>query len=135
MQAEFGRFFHFIGSSNWTRRRPWLCGSLFIRYQSGPCAYMGSAEAAQTARPDSDPPFWLAPWEFAIHSVVGSFIFGVISAPALGAEVAIKELEERHIDWVIIFGLKLLAYGIFFTDFLLFVVFLWRTANRAMKRL
>jgi|SRR5580658_9570729 hypothetical protein len=81
------------------------------------------------------PPYWQAPWEFALHATVGTFIFGMIAAPALGAEVAISALQARGADWVIVLGLRGAAYAIFVTDLVLLGVFLWRTATRTIRKL
>jgi hypothetical protein len=93
----------------------------------------GAQEASATAEPV--PAFWQAPWEFAVHALVGLFIFGLIAAPALGANIVISALVDRGADLVIVFGLKGMAYALFATDLVLFGVFIWRAACRAIKRL
>jgi hypothetical protein len=94
---------------------------------------MGEGEQPISGAVGSNPAFWRAPLEFAVHALVGTFIFGAIAAPAFGAETVIVALESRSFDWVLILGLKAVAYAFFFTDLVLFSVFLWRAAKRAFK--
>jgi hypothetical protein len=79
--------------------------------------------------------FWRVPWEFAVHAIVGTLIFGIIAAAAVALSLFVLVLEGYHTDSVIIFGLKSGEYGLFAVDLALFAVFLWRTAKRTIKRL
>ena|ERR1035437_2252577 len=80
-------------------------------------------------------PFWRVPWEFAVHAVVGTLIFGIIAMAAVLLDLLVIRLEAYHTDAVIIFGLKGGEYALFGVDLLLFGVFLWRTAQRTIKHL
>jgi len=80
-------------------------------------------------------PFWLAPWQFAVHALVGTSIFAIIAAVAVALELAVHKLQSYGIGRVIIFGLKAGEYSVFGVDLFLFGVFLWRTANRTIKKL
>jgi len=81
------------------------------------------------------PVFWRAPWDFAVHTIVGTTIFAIIAAPAIGLGMVVNKLEGTGTDGVIFFGLKTAEYALFATDLGLYLVFLWRTAKRAVKRL
>ena len=83
----------------------------------------------------SDIPFWRAPWEFAVHGLVGTLIFAIIAAVAVGLDLSIGQLEGYQISGPVIFGLKTAEYALFVTDLCLFAVFLWRTAKRTIKDL
>jgi hypothetical protein len=83
----------------------------------------------------STAPFWLAPWEFAVHALVGTSIFAIIAAAAVALELAVHKLQTYGIGNVIIFGLKAAEYTVFGVDLFLFGVFLWRTAKRTIKNL
>lgn len=99
-------------------------------------------EAQSVAIPPPTPPpmkFWHAPWTFAVHGVVGTCIFLIIAACAVGLAWVANWVET--ISWVppfLILGLKAAEYTLFVTDLWLFVVFLWFTAKRVfndMRRL
>jgi hypothetical protein len=34
-------------------------------------------------------PFWIAPWEFAVHTLVGTSIFAIIAIPALALHLGV----------------------------------------------
>lgn len=92
-------------------------------------------------RPIFPDPFWRAPWEFAIHGIVGTSIFAIIAALAVALDLSIGWLETRHwlaphrISVFVILGLEAAEYALFVTDLSLFGVFLWRTAKRTIKDL
>src|SRR5437016_2191575 len=37
-------------------------------------------------------PFWLVPWEFAVHALVGTSIFAIIAAAAVLLDLAVRKL-------------------------------------------
>ena len=80
-------------------------------------------------------PFWRAPWEFAVHGIVGTSIFAIIAALAVALDLFVAWLESRRISVLIIFGLKGAEYALFGVDLVLFGVFLWRTAKRTIQQL
>lgn len=80
-------------------------------------------------------PFWRAPIEFAVHTLVGTAIFGIIAAPAVGIDIAVHKLEPYAISSVIINSLKAGEYALLTTDLILFGVFLWRTGRRTIRNL
>jgi hypothetical protein len=80
-------------------------------------------------------PFWHAPWEFAVHTLVGTSIFTIIAVAAVLLNLGVHRLEAYDSDRVIIIGLMAAEYGLFSVDLLLYCVFLWRTAKRTIERL
>ena len=80
-------------------------------------------------------PFWHAPWEFAVHSLVGSFIFLLIAGIATLLDWAVQFLEAHKISSVVVVGCRTAEYVILITDLVLYAVFLWRTARRTIDRL
>jgi hypothetical protein len=97
------------------------------------------SEAVQQRSADDATPsvrFWEAPWEFAVHTLVGTLIFCIIAAPAVILHIVLDRLEAHYdIGAFLNFGLTLAEYAIFVTDLILFAVFLWRTAARTIKKL
>jgi len=79
--------------------------------------------------------FWRAPWEFAVHAIVGTCIFAIIAAAAVVLDVGLRVLGAKGVDIVILLGLRAAEYALFATDLGLFAVFLWRTARRAIPNL
>jgi hypothetical protein len=43
-------------------------------------------------------PFWRAPWEFAVHGIVGTLIFAIIAAFAVAVELGVGWLEAHRIS-------------------------------------
>jgi hypothetical protein len=93
------------------------------------------AERAAPSLSDASIPFWRAPWEFAVHALVGASIFGIIAAFAILLNIGVHKVDTYHSDVVIIFGLRAAEYALFGVDLVLFCVFLWRTAQRTIKHL
>jgi len=80
-------------------------------------------------------PFWRVPWEFAVHALVGTSIFAIIAAAAVLLDLIVRKLGAYGISHVFLLGLKAGEYALFGVDLVLFGVFLWRTAERTIKRL
>lgn len=74
-------------------------------------------------------------WEFAIHVAVGTLIFLVIASGAIALDIITRSLEPLGIDRVIRYGLKGAEYTLFITDLLLFIVFIAKAGDRAIRRL
>ena len=86
--------------------------------------------------PKEDIPFWRAPWEFAVHGIVGTAIFAIIAALAVGLDLFVRWLGTSYrVSVLIVFGLRTAEYVLFVTDVCLFGVFLWRTAKRTIEHL
>jgi hypothetical protein len=79
--------------------------------------------------------FWRVPWKFAVHVIVGTFIFATIATPAVALDWSVHRLGTYEISPVVIFGLQAAALVLFGTDLVLFVVLLLRTAIRMIKEL
>jgi hypothetical protein len=79
--------------------------------------------------------FWIAPWEFVVHTLVGTFIFSIIAAAAVGLDVAVGKLNALGISEPILVGIRIGEGALFLTDLILFAVFLWRTGKRAIEKL
>ena len=84
---------------------------------------------------EHEPKWWDAPCQFAIHSIVGIFIFTVIAVAAVALDFLVAYLSDHDVNVVIIVGLKIAEYSIFCADLVLFLVFIWRTATRTFRRL
>ena len=96
---------------------------------------MGNSTPAHIADSVPDAPFWRVPWEFAVHTLVGTSIFAIIAAAAVLIDLGVSKLEAYGTGSGIIFGLKLAEYALFGTDLWLFGIFLWRVAKRTIKKL
>lgn len=92
-------------------------------------------DAGGVAKHESQPEWWEAPWEFLVHSIVGILIFAIIAAAAVAIDFAVRFLSGHKVNAAIIYGLMLAELAIFATDLFLFVVFTFRTARRAFRRL
>lgn len=95
----------------------------------------GASPPSSKEGPAVQLPFWVAPYEFAVHALVGSFIFALVAAPAVSLDMAIERLKVYKTNGVIVFGLEAAAYALFVTDVILFLVFVLRTALRVYRRL
>lgn len=71
--------------------------------------------------------------EFGIHTIVGTIIFVLITAPAL----LLAYLHDRltFTSMVVGIGFRVGEYGLFGADISLFLVFLMRTTIRSAKKL
>ena len=78
---------------------------------------------------------WRVAWEFAVHALVGMVIFGIIAVPALVLSQVVHLLIEVGYDPVVILALKLVEYAILWGDVGMFLIYLWRSARRTVKRL
>ena len=80
-------------------------------------------------------PSWRVPWEFAVHALVGTSIFAIIAAAAVGLELSVRKLQAYGIGIVVIFGLRAGEYALFGVDLMLFGVFLYKAAKRTIRSL
>jgi hypothetical protein len=99
------------------------------------------ASANMTNSAQSTPPeppvveFWRVPWEFMVHALVGTLIFGIIGAAAVFIGLIVDWLSTHGISGIIIFGLRTAEYALFISDLALYFVFLWRTSQRMVQKL
>jgi len=80
-------------------------------------------------------PFWRAPWEFVVHTVLGSLLFVIVAALAVALNVGVHYLEQFKVSIVIVYGIELAEYGLFAADLYVFGVFLWRTSSRMIRKI
>jgi hypothetical protein len=80
-------------------------------------------------------PWWRAPWDFAVHAVVGILIFVVIALAAIAIELIVRASEMVGINQTVVIGLRVGEYSIFCADLIMFLVFTWRTTTRAIRGL
>lgn len=73
--------------------------------------------------------------KFAIHVLTGSIIFIIIAIPAILLDYAINALEILSIDSVIILGLIIMKYAVFFMDVILFLIFIIRKSLETIKEI
>jgi hypothetical protein len=71
--------------------------------------------------------------EFTIHSLIGTFLFGIIAGLTVGINLLVVWLEKTEVHPSIIFGLTLAEGALFFADLFLFAVFIVRSVARTMK--
>jgi hypothetical protein len=83
---------------------------------------------------EGEPRWWQAPWEFAVHALVGTLIFALIAAPAVGINLSIHWLESNGVSSPVILALEIGEYALLLADLLLFLMFLWRTSLRAVRK-
>lgn len=84
---------------------------------------------------ESDQKWWQAPIEFLVHVFVGTLIFVLIAAPAVGLDFLVRGLESKGVSKVIIYGLRFAEYMLFFVDLALFTWFVVRTAWKSAKKM
>jgi putative exporter of polyketide antibiotics len=79
---------------------------------------------------------WSVLWEFAVHTVIGSLIFGFVALPAVFLDYGLHELESRFkTDEFVVWGLVWAARLLLAIDLFLFAVFLIKTARRMIPKL
>lgn len=69
-----------------------------------------------------------APRHFFMETLIGIAIFLIIACAAVLLSYLVKILEKNGVDMVIVTGLKITEYVIFFGDLILFGRFLWKAA-------
>jgi hypothetical protein len=87
------------------------------------------------ADPTPKSPFWhhfRAVIDFAIHVIVGTVIFALIALPAVGLDLAMKQLLVNVSEGIVTL-IKIGEYAVVVCDLALFLVYLGKTGWRAMK--
>jgi hypothetical protein len=77
--------------------------------------------------PDDDP-WWIPLVTFAVHIFVGTGIFLLIGAAAVGLDLFMKWLEGLGVSPYIIVGLMIAKIALFSADVLLFLIYLANTS-------
>ena len=67
---------------------------------------------------------WHVLWEFAIHIIVGTGIFLTIAIAAICLSLLIHWLEAKQVDQVLVISFKILEYFLFFSDCVLFAMYI-----------
>ena len=86
------------------------------------------------ARPE-DSSRWGTVAQFAVHVVVGTMVFCLLAAPAIGLSILVHLRTLVTDDVVIQLGIRCAEYALFGADLVLFVVFLIRSVIRAARNL
>ena len=60
---------------------------------------------------------------------------GIIAAAAVGLSYTVLYLDKNGVDIVIVIGLKIIEYGLFLVDLILFARFLWQTCKNTWREL
>ena len=79
--------------------------------------------------------WWMPLWEFFVHVVVGTLLFVLIGAPAIGLSFLVSWLETLGVSQPILLGLIGCEYLLFGVDIVLFAVFIVRQAWKGLLKL
>lgn len=85
-----------------------------------------------TGRPRAE--LWVI-WIFLVHVLVGTALFAVIYAPAIGMNLLVKELIRLNISRALVVILQISEYALVGIGTIMYLVFLVRVAVRHMKEL
>jgi len=84
----------------------------------------------------SDKKIWWLVWSLTVHVFIGSLLFLVIAAPAIGLEFAIEKLRTiLETDSFVINVLTFLKYAILILDALLVLIFLSIQAYKFVREI
>jgi hypothetical protein len=98
--------------------------------------YVPEQSKHPTSTAEREPPPWMAPWEFAVHGIVGISAFVIIAVPAIALDLTQQWLERRYrVSRGILYRLQGAAYAIFATDLALLAVVLNRSFRRTARLL
>lgn len=80
--------------------------------------------------------WWKVPLEFATHVIAGTAIFFLVAIPSLLISMTIHWLEStKHLSPLIIGVFSHVEYTIVFVDLCLFLIFIFKKALIAAKKL
>ncbi len=79
--------------------------------------------------------FWTPIVHFAGHTFIGSVLFLIIGAPAVGLSLLVHAREAAHIDGFTIGVLSFLERAILVADAGLFIIYLVVTAIKSVKEM
>jgi hypothetical protein len=74
-------------------------------------------------------------WVFAVHVAIGTLVFVIIVAPAVGLGLLVDWMVARNHNPVVILAVRWAEYALLLADLTLFLVFLVKTTWRAIKKL
>ena len=78
---------------------------------------------------------WTPVVHFAAHTFVGSLLFVIVGAPAVGLSMLVHALEAAHLDGFTLEVLAFLEYAILLADAGLFLTYLVVTAIKSVKEM
>lgn len=78
---------------------------------------------------------WAPIAHFAGHTLVGTALFVIIGAPAVGLSFLVKALAAAQVDGFTVSVLSFLEHAILVLDAALFLVYLGITAYRSVKEM
>jgi hypothetical protein len=84
---------------------------------------------------DQPSAWWLTLWEFAVHVIVGTLLFLIIYAPAVGLNFLVHWMTSKEIDRFVIVVVQGAEYALIIADSALYLAFLIKTTCRGIKKL
>lgn len=90
---------------------------------------------AEKSNNENNESYFSAPFKFLIESLTSVAVFLIIGSAAMGLNFIVHWAEKREVDIVIIYGMKLTEYVLFFVDLILFLRFIYRSAQRMWSKL
>jgi hypothetical protein len=78
---------------------------------------------------------WTPVVHFAAHTFVGSLLFVIVGAPAVGLSMLVHALEAAHLDGFTVEVLAFLEHAILLADAGLFMTYLVVTAIKSVKEM
>lgn len=79
--------------------------------------------------------WWMPVVHFAAHTLVGSVLFLIVAAPAVGLSLLVHALANVSVDGFTILVLKFLEHAILCADSLLFAAYMVVTGAKSVKEL
>jgi hypothetical protein len=76
-----------------------------------------------------------SPWRLLVHFLSGTLVFVVVALFAVGLNLLVNYFTTVGISLIILYGLEIAEYLLFAVDLILFVVFIFRTGLRTIKKL
>lgn len=78
---------------------------------------------------------WTPVVHFAAHTLIGSLLFVIVGAPAVGLSMLVHALETAHLDGFTVEVLAFLEHAILLADAGLFLTYLVVTAIKSVKEM
>ena len=80
-------------------------------------------------------PLWTPVVHFGAHTLIGSVLFLIVGAPAVGLSMLVHALESAHVDGFTVLVLSFLEHAILLADAGLFLTYLVVTAIKSVKEI
>ena len=78
---------------------------------------------------------WTPVVHFGAHTLIGSVLFLIVGAPAVGLSMLVHALEAAHVDGFTVLVLSFLEHAILLADAGLFLTYLVVTAIKSVKEI